>query len=243
MAITVYTSLGSGNAYKVELMLRLLGLRYEARNVSIPRNENRDPAFRKLNPFAQIPVLVDGTQTFSDSQAILAYLARAYGGTQAEYWMPLQPAPLAVVMRWLSVAGNEIQNSLTMARAIKLLGWPLDYDLAVNRSYRLLELLDDHLAERSWLAADHETVADVACYPYLLLAEEGGIDTRPYAAVNGWLRRVEALPGFWPMPRIPNLPPVPLVTPPAERHGTRTDPTRSANNPKGATNAVPGTRE
>ena len=211
MTLTLYTSLGSGNSYKVELMLHLLDLPYEVRSVSIVRNEHREPSFMKLNPFAQIPVLVDGTQVITDSQAILAYLARAYGGDAAEHWMPVAPAALAAVMRWLSVAGNEIQNSVTMARAIKLLSWPLDYNLAVDRSYRLLALMDRHLAERQWLAAAHATVADIACYPYLLLAAEGGIDTAPYPTVCTWLQRIESLPRYWPMPRIPNLPLIPLV--------------------------------
>lgn len=215
MGLTLYTSIGSGNAYKAELMLHLLALPYESRSVSIPRNEHREPAFMKLNPFGQIPVLVDGTRVFTDSQAILAYLARAYGGAEAERWMPVEPVALAMVMRWLSVAGNEIQNGLTMARAIKLLRWPLDYELAVSRGYKLLRLVNDHLAGREWLAAEHATVADLACYPYIVLAGEGGIDTRPFAAVTDWLARVESLPRFWPMPRIPNLPPVPLVPPPA----------------------------
>jgi glutathione S-transferase len=215
MTLTLYTGLGSGNGYKVELMLRLLDLPYQARSVSIPRNEQRDPVFRRLNPFAQIPVLVDGTATYSDSQAILAYLARAYGGTEADRWLPIEPGGLATVMRWLSVAGNEIQNSLTMARAIQLLKWSLPYDIMVDRSYKLLRLMDEHLGEHEWLALGHATIADIACYPYLLLAAEGGIDTRPYAAVAAWLRRVESLPRFWPMPRIPNLPPVALVPPPA----------------------------
>lgn len=215
MTLTLYTSLGSGNAYKAELLLHLLDLPYEPRHISIPRNEHRDPAFMRINPFAQIPVLVDGTRVVTDSQAILAYLARAHGGDDAERWMPVEPGALASVMRWLSVAGNEIQNSVTMARAIKLLNWPLPYDLMVDRSYRLLRLMDGHLDGREWLALGHATVADLACYPYLLLAAEGGVDTRPYAAVNAWMRRVESLPRFWPMPRIPGLPPVPLVPPPA----------------------------
>jgi glutathione S-transferase len=214
MALTLYTGLGSGNSYKVELMLHLLNLPYEERQVSIPRNENRNPAFRRINPFAQIPVLVDGTESYSDSQAILAYLARAYGGDDAERWMPVAAGPLATVMRWLSVAGNEIQNSLTMARAIKLLNWPLPYELMVDRSYRLLRLMNDRLEDRDWVALNHVTIADVACYPYIKLANEGGIDTRSYTSVEAWLRRLESLPGFWPMPRIPNLPPVPLVPPP-----------------------------
>jgi glutathione S-transferase len=210
----LYTGLGSGNAYKAEVMLRLLDVPYQPVNISIPRGEHRDPEFLKLSPFGQIPVLVDGELVITDSQAILAYLATAYGGADAEAWFPRQAAPLAAVMRWLSVAANEIQNTLTAARAVKLLGWPLDYDRAVTRGYALLGLMDDHLSAREWLATERATIADVACYPYILLAAEGGIDTRPYRAVEAWLRRVESLPRFWPMPRIPNLPPVPIVPPP-----------------------------
>jgi glutathione S-transferase len=210
----LYTGLGSGNAYKADLLLHLLDVPYEAVSVSVRRGEHREPAFLALNPFGQIPVLVDGELVVTDSQAILAYLATAYGGEAAERWFPRQPAPLAAVMRWLSVAANEIQNTVTAARAVKLLGWPLDYDRAVARAYALLALMDRHLAGREWLATPRATIADVACYPYIFLAAEGGVDTRPFPAVEAWLRRVESLPRFWPMPRIPGLPPVPLVPAP-----------------------------
>lgn len=213
MSIRLYTGLGSGNAYKAELMLHLLAVDYEPVSISIPKGEHRDPEFLKLTPFGQIPVLVDDDRVFTDSQAILCYLARAYGGADAERWLPSDPAGLAAVVRWLSFAANEIQNGPTMARAAKLLGWAIDYDRAVNNSYRALGLLDGHLDGRDWLAGDHATVADIACYPYLLLANEGGIDTGPFARVSAWMRRLEELPAFWPMARIPNLPPVPLVAP------------------------------
>jgi glutathione S-transferase len=214
MSLKLYTGLGSGNAYKAELMLHLLDVPFEAVSVSIPRGEHRNPEFLRLNPFGQIPVLVDGDTVLTDSQAILAYLATAHGGSATERWWPREPKALAAVMRWLSVAGNEIQNTLTAARAVKLLRWPLDYDRAVSRGYALLRLMDDHLQARDWLATADATVADIACYPYTLLAAEGGIDTRPYRAVEAWLRRVESLPRFWPMPRIPNLPAIALVPPP-----------------------------
>lgn len=214
MPLKLYTGLGSGNAYKAELMLHLLDVPFETVSVSIPRGEHRNAEFLRLNPFGQIPVLVDDNTVLTDSQAILAYLATAYGSSASERWWPRQPVALAAVMRWLSVAANEIQNTLTAARAVKLLRWPLDYDRAVSRAYALLELMDDHLQQRDWLATPQATVADVACYPYVLLAAEGGIDTRPYGSVEAWLRRVESLPRFWPMPRIPNLPAIPLVPPP-----------------------------
>lgn len=206
MALRLYTGLGSGNAYKPELLLRLLDVDYEPVPVSIPKGEHRSDAFLKLTPFGQIPVLVDGDDVYTDSHAILCYIARTYGDAAADRWFPVDAAGLARVMRWLSFSANEIQNGPTMARAAKLLRWPIDYDLAVQKSYRALRLLDAHLEGRDWLAASNPTVADIACYPYLLLADEGGIETEPFANVRAWMQRLETLPGFWPMPRIPNLP-------------------------------------
>ena len=212
MAIQLYTGLGSGNSYKAELFLKLLSIPFEPIPVSIPKGEHRDKTFLKLTPFGQIPVLVDDEKVFTDSHAILGYLARAYGGSNADQWLPIDAEGIARVMRWLSFSANEIQNGPTMARAAKLLGWPIDYENAVEKSYRLLSLMDDHLRQRDWLAMKNATVADIACYPYLLLASEGGIDTRPFGAVCAWMERLESLPGFWPMPRIPNLPQVPIVS-------------------------------
>jgi len=211
LKIKLYTGLGSGNSYKIDLMLKLLSVPYQAVNISIPKQEHKAPEFLAITPFGQIPVLVDDDQVFTDSQAILCYLARAYGGANADQWLPTEPGSLAAVVRWLSFAANEIQNGPTMARAIKLLGWAMDYDQAVSQSYRVLRILDDHLGKTNWLAADHATIADIAGYPYIFLAAEGGIDTMSFNNVMRWMRQLEALAGFWPMPRIPNLPPVPLA--------------------------------
>ena len=213
MTIKLYTGLGSGNAYKPELLLHLLSVTYESISINVAKGEHRSPDFLKLTSFGQIPVLVDDNHVFTDSQAILCYLARKYGGEEANHWLPNEPEQLANVMRWLSIAANEIQNGPTMARAAKLLGWTIDYDRAIAQSYRLLKLMDAHLSETNWLATKHTTVADIACYPYLFLAAEGGVDTRPFDHVTSWMRRLEALPDFWPIPRIPNHPPVPLVSP------------------------------
>jgi glutathione S-transferase len=215
MDLTLYTSFGSGNAYKVELMLHLLGLPYQTRAVDLRRNEQLHAEFLARNRFGQVPMLVDGDEILTDSHAILLYLAGRYGDPARHDWAPMDPLSLARVMRWLSVSANEIQNGLAIPRAVKLLNWPFDYTQAVRIGYRILGIMEQHLEGRSWLALDHATVGDLACYPYVLLAAEGGIDTRSFQRVQNWQTRVEALPGFWPMPRLPNLPVVPLVPPPA----------------------------
>ena len=215
MDLTLYTSLGSGNAYKVELFLRLLRLPYSNRVVDLRENEHQSVAFLARNRFGQIPVLVDGDVVLTDSHAILLYLAGRYGEVTPHAWAPLEPVALARVVRWLSVSANEIQNGLAMPRAIQLLGWPLNYQQAVRAGYRILKIMDDHLVDREWLALNHATIADLACYPYVALAGEGGVDLASFQSVLRWVERVEALPSFWPMPRVPGLPRVALAPLPA----------------------------
>ena len=61
----------------------------------------------------------------------------------------------------------------------------------------------DGFGKREWLAAEHPTIADVACYSYVAHAPEGGIMLEPYPAIREWLRRVEELPDFKPLPASP----------------------------------------
>jgi len=63
--------------------------------------------------------------------------------------------------------------------------------------------MESHLADRTWLATEQPTIADLSLYPYVARAPEGGISLEPYPAIRAWLSRVEALPKFQPMPHAP----------------------------------------
>ena len=63
-------------------------------------------------------------------------------------------------------------------------------------------MLEQRLAAHQWLALDHVTIADIACFPYVALASEGEIRLDPYASVRSWIERIKALPGFVGMPGI-----------------------------------------
>jgi glutathione S-transferase len=60
--------------------------------------------------------------------------------------------------------------------------------------------MDEHLKDRAFLAADHVTIADLACYSYVAHAPDGGVDLEPYPAVRAWLARVEVQPWFQAIP-------------------------------------------
>ena len=61
--------------------------------------------------------------------------------------------------------------------------------------------MERELAATGWLAAGRPTLADVALYSYTVVAPEGGVSLQPYPNIRKWSARVEALPGFVPMPR------------------------------------------
>jgi glutathione S-transferase len=198
-SITLYGSELSGHTHRVELMLRALDLPY--RFVSSPAQARRTAEFLSLNPLGQVPVLQDGDLVLPDSNAILVYLAKRYGAGRD--WLPDDPAGAALVQRWLSIAAGEVANGPNAARLIVALGRPGDHGKATEITDRLLRFMEQHLAGRTYLAAAHRTIADLACYSYVAHAPEGGIALEPYPSVCAWLRRVEKIPGFKPMPASP----------------------------------------
>ena len=189
----------SGHTHRVELLLRMLGLPY--RFVDAPAAVRQSEEFRKLNPLGQIPVIEDGELVLADSNAILVYLAKRYAPTSS--WLPEDAVKAAYVQRWLSIAAGEIRYGPGNARLIAQFNVPGDAATCAAIAGRVLKFMDGHLAGQTWLAADHPTIADLACYSYVAHAPEGGVGLEAYPALRAWLARIEALPHFKPMPASP----------------------------------------
>ena len=206
--ITLYGVERSGHVHRVALLLRMLELPY--RFVEAPAEVRRSADFLRLNPLGQIPVLQDGPLVITDSNAILVYLVKRHAPGSS--WLPDDPVGAAQVQRWLSIAAGEVRYGPALARGMVHFRMPGDRNGAIETAGRLLRFMEAHLAdrtqlgERAWLAAEHPTIADLACYSYVARAPEGGISLDPYPSVRAWLARVEKLPRFLPMFAFP-IPP------------------------------------
>lgn len=184
----------SGNCHKSRLFLELLNIDYEWIKVDLMTSEQKSPDFLAINPFGQVPVLIDGETTIIDAQAILVYLARQYGGEQ---WLPLDAASLAQVVRWLSVTAGDVRQGPENARLYHLFGaTSINIDRATQKAAYILTQLDKHLRTRTWLEFERPTIADIAVFPYVALATDGKIDLAPYPNVLTWIDRVKHLPGY-----------------------------------------------
>lgn len=189
----------SGNCHKIRMMLSLLGLEYTSHAVNGAEREQKSAEYLAMNPFGQVPVLKDGEKVIRDSQAILVYLARAYG---AEDWFPLDAAKAAEVTAWLSTAANEVARGPNALRLHHKFGRAINVEEATAISDNLLKVLNQHLEHNEWLANNTITIADIAVYPYIALANEGKVDLAPYIHIENWLGRIEMLTGFVAMPGI-----------------------------------------
>ncbi|RDJ13448.1 glutathione S-transferase family protein [Rhizobium grahamii] len=190
----------SGHSHRAHLFLSLIGIDAEVVQVDLAAREHKSAKFLALNPFGQLPVLEDGDAVISDSNAILVYLAKKYA---PEGWLPEEPAAAAAIQRWLSVAAGEIAYGPCAARLVTLFGATFDSDEVIARAHRILQLIDDRLVDRGWIAASRPTIADVALYSYIARAPEGNVDRSAYRNVTVWLERIEGLPGFEPFQKSP----------------------------------------
>ncbi|MGP1609458.1 MAG: glutathione S-transferase [Burkholderiales bacterium] len=189
----------SGNCYKVRLFAALANIPLDIEAVDFLDGAHKRPPLIELNPWGEIPILVDGKVVLRDSQAILVYLAIRYAG---ETWLPRDAAGMAEVVQWLSTAANEVQNGPASARLVDKFGYAIDKADTLQRAARILPLIEAHLEQRQWLALDRPTIADCAVFPYVALAPEGGISLADYPHIRQWLARVKALPGFLGMPGV-----------------------------------------
>jgi glutathione S-transferase len=183
----------SGHAHRARLFLSLIGADFELVEVDLSKGAHKAPAFLALNRFGQVPVLEDDGVVIADANAILVYLAKKFGKTD---WLPADAVAAAAVQRWLSVAAGEIAFGPAAARLITVFGAGFNAAEVIARAHGILTLLDAELTSRDWIAADHPTIADIALYSYTARAPEGNVSLGAYPAVQAWLKRIEALPGF-----------------------------------------------
>ena len=192
----LYNFTPSGNCWKIRMFLNMLGKKVERHNIDLLNGEHKSVAFLAINPAGQVPTLVDGDITISDSATILVYLATKYG---SDHWFPKDPVQIGEVYKWFTAVGDGVDQGTFAARMVKVLNAPYEYEASVARGKALLKKLNSHLKDNDWLVGDSVTVADIHMFPYIRLSEEGGIPLAEYDHLNAWFKRIEALDGYIPI--------------------------------------------
>jgi glutathione S-transferase len=192
----LYGDVRSGNCYKLKLLCSLLDIEHDWIAVDIMQGETRSESFLAMNPNGQIPVCVTATgEIITQSNAILYYL-----GNTSHFW-PDKPLAQTRVLEWQFFEQYSHEPGIAVARFIKLYqGMPAErqeeYQQRLKAGYRALDVMEAHLQQQDFLAANVCSLADISLYAYTHVAEEGGFKLADYVAIRAWIMRIQTLKGY-----------------------------------------------
>ena len=196
----------SGNCFKVRLMLSILKIQYESINIEFyPSEEHKSDDCLKINPLGQLPVISDNGFILRDAQAILIYLSSKYDNGKT--WYPTNDSgKMGMISQWLAFA-DAITGSASAARLHDTFFYTnFDIEKCRETAHAQFRILDEHLFFQEQLGFDWicdgemPTIADIACFPYVALSEEGGVSRISYPAIRRWVDRFKRIDGFMIMP-------------------------------------------
>jgi glutathione S-transferase len=196
---TLYTTPLSANGRKVLAVSHHLGLAPETRLVNVYAGEGRSPEYLAINPWGRIPTLVDRDLTLWESNAILQYLAEAYGDFRLWSRDPKRRADIA---RWLFWESSHWQPTLIpvlsgVVRRLLLPGGadtaPVDVDWHAEPPHGLLAFLDAHLEGVLFLVGDEVTLADFSVAGMMMYTRPAGFPLDEFPRIGAWYARIEAL--------------------------------------------------
>jgi len=198
-------SIATPNGQKVTILLEELlaagvsEAEYDAWFIDISTGDQFSSGFVDINPNSKIPALLDhSTDTPTpvfESGAILLYLAERFG-----HFLPTDHAGRTEVLNWLfwlqgsaPYLGGGFGHFYAYA--------PTKIEYAIDRFSmevkRQLDLLNQRLEGRDWIAADQYSIADMAIWPWygnLTIGQqynaETFLDVSSYPNVQRWARQI-----------------------------------------------------
>jgi glutathione S-transferase len=207
MTATLHAFAESGNAYKCALAMRMAGMDWRLEFVPFFAGGTRTPAFRALNPMGEVPVLVHDGRTLTQSAVILRHIARTTG--------KLGGSDEDEVLRWLFWDNHKLSTQIGMTR------FQMNFQAPEKRPHDAIAffqgrlraaytVLEGHLAGRDWVEGTAPSIADLSLCGYLFYPEPFGFARTDWPAIDTWLARIEALPGWaHPYDLLPRAFPVP----------------------------------
>jgi glutathione S-transferase len=186
----------SGNAYKCALALGMTDLEWEPVHVDFFNGGARSPEFRAVNEMGEVPVLVDGDTVLTQSGVILDYISSKTGKIGGR-----SAAERREVLRWLFWDNHKLSTQIGTTRFLMNF-LPVEkrpeavIPFLQGRLKAAYTVLNDHLANRNWVAGEAVTIADLSCCGYLYYPEPYGFDRADWPNIDRWLDRIAALPGW-----------------------------------------------
>ena len=185
------------NGWKISIMLEECGLPFRMIPVNIQTGEQHAPAFLAISPNGRMPAIVDhdapgGPRSVFESGAILLHLA-----DKAGRFMPNDAAGRTALMEWLFwQVGNlgpmagQLSHFVNYAQGEH----PYSHERYADEYARCLGVLERRLEDRAYILGDEYTIADIASWPWVLIAKPLGQSLDEFPNVARWRSAIKARP-------------------------------------------------
>jgi len=188
------------NGWKASIALEELGLPYQTHYVNIGRGEQFEPAFLAISPNNRIPAIVDrdpagGGDPVSvfETGAILIYLAEKTGRL-----MPSDLRGRTEVIEWVMWQMGGLGPMLGQNGHFRLYATekiPYAIKRYTDEANRLYGVLDRRLEGREHVCGEF-SIADIACWPWIITHKQQGLVLDEYANVRRWYDALKQRPGL-----------------------------------------------
>jgi len=187
------------NGLKARLFLEEAQLDYRVVPVRLSRGEQFSAEFLAISPNNKIPAIVDHAPVgggaplaMFESGAIMLYLAEKIGR-----FIPADPRARAEVLQWLIWQMSGLGPMAGQAGYFRVYA-PQPVEAAIDRYtselHRLYRVLDRRLDGREFVATDEYTIADIACYPWIVPHAPHGQDLAEFPHLRRWFEAIGRRP-------------------------------------------------
>jgi GSH-dependent disulfide-bond oxidoreductase len=189
---------GTPNGLKMTMFLEEAELPYHIILVSLSKGEQFKPAFLAISPNSKIPAMVDHDPpgggppvSLFESGAMLLYLAEKTGR-----FLPADLQGRLEVLKWLfwQVGGlGPMAGQIGHFNVYAPEKVPYAIARYTKETNRLYGVLDRRLADRAFIAGAY-SIADMACYPWIVPHEAHGQDLAKFPHLKRWFETIAARP-------------------------------------------------
>ncbi len=190
------------NGWKVSILLEELGVDYTLIPVNIYKGDQFKADFLAISPNNRMPAIVDhdpdnggssgAPVSVFESGAIMFYLARKFGR-----FMPADPQGEKEALEWLFwQTGNQgpMAGQLSHFANYAEGDHPYSEQRYANEYDRCLGVLERRLTDRQWLLGADYSIADMICWPWVLIAKPLGRSLDEFPNVRRWRAAVKERP-------------------------------------------------
>jgi GST-like protein len=187
------------NGWKISIMLEECGLPYTLHSVRLDRGEQFEPDFLAISPNNRIPAIVDhdppgggGPFSIFESGAILLHLA-----DKAGRFLSPDPRRRSVAVQWLFWQVGGLGPMLGQHGHFRLYAQdkiPYAIERYASETRRLYRVLDGQLGRTGTFIADTYSIADMACFPWIMTHKAQGLTLEDYPNIKHWFAEIRARP-------------------------------------------------